>query len=77
MPSRYVQTFWAQGIYRIHENFNNLNDNDQLDVIRQKVKSLYARKYSENNYEVEEFKEIWNHKSSVISPLEILKEFDQ
>jgi hypothetical protein len=77
MPSRYVQKFWSEGISMIHENFNNLNDNDQLDVIRQKVKSLYARKYSENNYEVEEFKEIWNHKSSVYSPLEILKEFDQ
>lgn len=90
-PSRYIRTFFygiisSTGSENNHENdgsnqrhqnlFNQLNELSQLEITKQKIARVFARKYSESSYSTATFREVWNSKTSNEMPWKSLEIFD-
>jgi hypothetical protein len=76
MPSKYIKTFWYEHYIEIFPDFDEWNEKQQLAEIKKKVKSIYARKYSESDFETVPFQEVWNFKNSENTPWNALEMVD-
>jgi len=76
-PSAYVQKIWLTDISGLHRNFQKYNKDEQLKLIKDEIKRIFARKYKAEDFKIEPFKEVWNFETSDELPWERLKEFDQ
>ena len=75
-PSKYVSRIWNKGISEIHDNYENWEEEEQIELIKKKIKRIYARRFEKENIEVVPFKEIWNSKTSDEIPWKILEDYD-
>lgn len=76
MPSKYINSFWYEHFVEIFPDFDQWNENQQLVEIKKKVKSIFARKFSESDYETVPFSEVWNCKNSKNTPWNALESYD-
>ncbi|MEJ8804390.1 hypothetical protein [Pontibacter sp. H249] len=75
-PSRYISAIWTKGISEVYTDYKEYNEDAQLEIIKEKIKRIFARKHDDENYEKEPFKEVWNSETSDKLPWELLEEFD-
>ncbi|MBB6611338.1 hypothetical protein H7F15_09840 [Pontibacter sp. Tf4] len=75
-PSLYISKIWNFSISKIYINYEKYDEDLQLKIIKQNIKRVFARKYNRENFENEEFKEVWNAETSDKIPWKLLEEFD-
>ncbi|MGL2987733.1 hypothetical protein ACSVH5_09065 [Flavobacterium sp. RSSA_27] len=75
-PSRYVSAIWNKGISKIHVDYEDWDEDEQVEEIKKEIKSIYARKYNKENFETVPFEEIWNSMTSDELPWKLLEKYD-
>ena len=75
-PSRYIQKVWLGNISEKHDDYVDFALDVQLDIIKEEIKSIYARKYTTANFEQVPFKQIWNSSTSIELPWKLLESYD-
>lgn len=76
MPSSYISKIWTINISKVHDNYEEYSEDEQLLIIKENIKRIFARKYKKENIESESFKEVWNSETSKKLPWKLLEEFD-
>ena len=84
MPSRYIRTFFDGIVDDIgsgdKENGKAKRNNSELsqiiEISKQKITRIFARRYGENNYFTAVFREVWNSEISKETPWRLLEQFD-
>lgn len=76
-PSKYVSRIWNEGISEIHDDYEEWEEQDQMEVIKKEIKRIYARRYKKENFETVPFKEIWNSATSDEMPWKLLEDYDK
>ena len=76
MPSKYIEKFWNQYFEEIYSDFEEWSENEKNDEIKQKIKSVFARKKEDSENEIDPFREVWNYETSTITPWEALEIYD-
>jgi hypothetical protein len=74
IPSKYIEKICGS---RLLEDFVSENREVQLEVIRDNIRNVYARKYSSETYETEPFEKVWDSITSDLFPWEELQAFDE
>lgn len=76
MPDAYIRTFFAGIIEYGSDEFNRLDEKNQIEITKNKIASFYARKYNnEEEYSTAVFVEVWNSETSKEMPWNALKRF--
>lgn len=76
LPSRYIPKIMDKEIEVIYVGYGEMDENQQLHVFKTMVSSIYARKYSPDNWNSAPFEKIWDSTTSKELPWEVLKDFD-
>lgn len=67
-PGRYIKKVFEQTFLKNHNT-------SEIEIIKENVSRIFARKYETNKYETEQFIEVWNNKTANCLPYSILDEF--
>lgn len=76
-PSRYIAKIFQIGMSKEYENFEKLEYDEELTIIKGEVARIFARKYNSDDYDKVPFEEIWNYKTAKNLPWEGLEKFDE
>ena len=76
-PSSYIKVIWLNNVTQVHDDFEKWAIRDQLEEIKNEIKSIYARKYKREDFDKIPFKKIWDSETSNNLPWEKLKLYDQ
>ena len=72
-PASYIRAIFAKKIILEIQNFEELSESLQMDIVKSKVHRIYARDYKdENDFKNVPFKEIWNSSTSKELPWTVL-----
>lgn len=76
-PSLYISSIFDQAIIKEYKNFEDLEETDQLGIVKSKFNRIYARKYKdEDEFLIVPFEEIWNSLTATSLPWKVLQRFD-
>ncbi|QFS49788.1 hypothetical protein [Nostoc sphaeroides] len=77
MPWVYIRTFFAGIVEYGSDEFNRLDKNMQLQIAKNKIATLYARKYKDDEeYSTARFEKAWDSETSNEMPWKSLERFD-
>jgi hypothetical protein len=75
-PSRYIPTFFNNEVKNSYSDYDSLDQEKQLEVIKSEISTIYARFYIEKTQKTETYNKIWDSSESDDIPWENLKKFD-
>lgn len=76
-PSKYVSAIFYKRVDIAKEDFEVYDYNEKLITIKNEIKAIYARKWSDiENHGKVPFEEVWNFEDYDELPWELLKEYD-
>ena len=76
IPSKYIEKVWKNNIIKEFSNYESFSLNQKLELVKSKMRKVYARSIDQNKSEDELFEEVWSSENADYMPWIALEKFN-